>query len=620
MSRVREGGYWGRIGIVNLSKRVVRYWEPDRRLYRGFLGGLGIGVKLLIDRSPPRVDPLAPENVLVFAVGPVEGLSLAGAARVGSFFKSPLTGFFGESFCGGYLGTELARAGFDGIVVEGASDKPVYLLVEDGKIEVRDAGHLWGLDAYEAERELWKEHGEVMTAAIGPAGENLVRFANIVHGLYLHEKKGLRGGFFGRTGGGAVMGSKRLKALVIKGNLGVEAGDPKLLEELRSKVVKLARERLRSLTKYGTSAIMTLTNSTGSLPTRYYQDGSFPGYEKIGPETMNQTIVKKRVACFACPVACGRHTEIDDLRLEGPEYETLYALGPLTYVDDLEAIARANDAANRLGLDTITAGNVIALAMYLTEKKIIREEGFRFGDGGALVKAMELIAYRKGIGDVLAEGARKAAERLGAPDAAIHVKGLEFPGYEPRALKAVALAYAVSARGACHLRHVAYRPCLVGKHPFNPEVGVDRLSYEGHVEYVVELEDFHAIVDSLILCKFYTLPVIGPLLWNGVAEVYRAATGASISLRELRKIGERINNLIRLYNLREGLRREDDALPPRLYREPLASGPSKGEIIDKARFEEMLDEFYRLRGWSSEGVPGEEKLEELGLTGYATQS
>jgi aldehyde:ferredoxin oxidoreductase len=617
MVGVRRGGYWNKIGLVNLSSKSVKYLEFNEPLYEKYIGGVGLGAKLLIDNTSPRIEPLSSENLLIFSIGPVEGLVLPSAARMAAVFKSPLTGFFGESLCGGYIGTELARAGFDALVVKGVSTDPVYLIVEDGRVEIRSASHLWGLDTYTTEKELWSELGEVMTASIGPAGENLVRFACIVHGLYMHEKKKLRGGFFGRTGGGAVMGSKKLKAIAIRGNYKIEPIDDGKFIEFRDRVVRLAREKLQTLTKYGTSAIMALTNSTGSLPTRYYEGGSFPGYEEMGPETFNKLYVKKRITCFACPVACGRHSETSDgLEMEGPEYETLFALGPLTYIDELEAILRANDLANRLGLDTITTGNVIAFAMYLAEKKLIKEEWLRFGDGEALVKAVEMIAYRRGLGDILAEGVKRASEKLAASEYAVHVKGLEFPGYEPRALKGVALAYAVSARGACHLRHVAYRPNLIGAHPFNPEIKVDRLSYDGHVEYVAELEDFHVIVDSMILCKFYCLPIIGPLLWRELSEIYYLATGKSINPAELRRKGEIINNLIRVYNLREGLKKDDDMLPPRMYSEPLKFGASQGQNIDPERFMKMLDEYYRLRGWSDQGKPLPKKLEELGLKEY----
>ena len=617
MSRVRRGGYWNKIAVVDLSTKSVGYLESNDSLYTNYIGGIGLGLKILIDNTPPKIDPLSPDNLLVFAVGPVEGLILPSAARIASIFKSPLTGFFGESLCGGYIGTELAKAGLDAIVVKGASTNPVYLLVEDDRVEIENASHLWGLDTYETEKELWSELGEVMTASIGPAGENLVRFACIVHGLYMHEKKKIRGGVFGRTGGGAVMGSKKLKAIAIRGEYKIESADDERLHKFRENVIKLAREKLQTLTKYGTSAIMSLTNSTGSLPTRYYQGGSFEAYEKIGPETFNKLYVKKKITCFACPVACGRHSEDSDgLQTEGPEYETLFALGPLPYIDDLRTIVKANDLANKLGLDTISMGNVIAFVMYLAEKKIIKDEWLSFGDGKALLKAVEMIAYRRGLGDILAEGVKKASEKLDASKYAVHVKGLEFPGYEPRALKGVALAYAVSARGACHLRHVAYRPNLVGLHPFNPEIKVDRLSYEGHAEYVVELEDFHAVVDSMILCKFYCLPVIGPLLWRELSELYYIATGRSINPNYLRKKGETINNLIRIYNIREGLRRDDDILPTRIFSEPLEFGASKGEKIEFEKFMKMLEDYYRLRGWSDSGIPSPRKLEELGLNEY----
>ncbi|MEN2974924.1 MAG: aldehyde ferredoxin oxidoreductase family protein [Candidatus Caldarchaeales archaeon] len=617
MVKIRKNGYWNKIALVDLSYSSVKYIELDRSIYDRFIGGVGLGAKILIDNTPPRVDPLSTENIIVFTIGPVEGPGLPSDARMSAVFKSPLTGFFGESLCGGYVGTELAKAGLDGLVVKGASRKPIYLLVKDGAVDINDASHLWGLDTYETEKELWREIGESMTLAIGPAGENLVRYACIVHGLYMHEKKNLRGGFFGRTGGGAVMGSKKLKAIAIQGEYQVELAVTGDFIELRNTITRLAREKLQGLTKFGTSGIMSLTNTTGSLSTRYYEGGSFPGYEKIGPETLNKLYVKRKATCYVCPVACGRHSETsDNIKVGGPEYETLYAIGALTYVDNLDLIIKANDLANRFGMDTISAGNTIAFAMYMVEKGLVNEDWLRFGEGEAVLKILEMIAYRRGLGEVLAEGVKRASEKLKAEKYAIHVKGLEFPGYDPRALKGVALAFAISARGACHLRHVAYRPNLVGAHPFNPDIKIDRLSYDGHVEYVLELEDFYAVIDSMILCKFYALPVIGPLLWREVAEIYYRVTGKRIAPSELRKNGEIINNLIRIYNIREGLRLEDDMLPERIFSEPLKFGNSSGEKVDKERFLKMLEEYYRLRGWTREGVPTVEKIRELELTEY----
>jgi len=623
-SSVRESGYWHRVCFVDLSDGSVKYFDPGKDVYKNFIGGKGLGAKLLFDNTEPKIDPLSPDNVLVFSVGPIEGLALPSAARMALCFKSPLTNFFGESYCGGYIGTEMAKAGLDAIVVKGASKKPVYLYVEDGEVQIRDASDLWGLNTLETEKALWKEHGDkVQTAVIGQAGENLVKFACIVHGIYQHSVKGLRGGFLGRTGGGAVMGSKKLKAIAIRGTLEVVPADEKAYEELRREVSSKARNTLTTLAKYGTSGIMALTQSTGSLPTRYYQGGSFDGYEKVGPEAMNSTIVKKHITCYACPVACGRHSIVEyegkTIVLEGPEYETLYALSPLCGIDDLAAVAAANELANLYGLDTITLGNVVGFAMYLAERGLLKENdiGVKFGDGSSLVRAVEAIAFKRGLGKILAEGTKRAAEILGFPELAVHVKGLEFPGYDPRGLKGVALAYAVSQRGACHLRHVAYRPNLTGKHPFKPDVPVNRLAYEGHAEYVAEQEDFYAVIDSLIMCKFYSLPTIGPMLWEGVTAIYNMATGAGVNAAELRRIGERINNLIRLYNIREGLTRKDDYLPERMYKDPFAFGASKGEVVDRGKFEQMLDEFYSIKGWTKEGRPKPEKLAELGLTEYA---
>ncbi|MEM2567066.1 MAG: aldehyde ferredoxin oxidoreductase family protein [Candidatus Bathyarchaeia archaeon] len=601
-------GYAGKIARIDLTrvKVYVEILKEDLSSY--YIGGKGFGAKILYEELKPKIDPYDPSNMLIFAAGPVNGLALSGAARLCAVFKSPLTGIWGESQCGGYFGPELKRAGYDVIIISGKSEKPVYITVEDEEIRVESAAHLWGKDAFEAEDIIKRDHGKAFhVLSIGPAGENLVRYACITHN---------KGRQFGRCGAGAVMGSKRLKAIAVKGSGKIDAAKPEELDKFREELNEKIKERLKSLMEYGTPAIMALANTTGTLPTRYWTEGEFEGFEKINAETLKRKFFERSRACFACAVACGKISVIRKApdapsgsfatyvgsMVEGPEYETLFALGSLCGNDNLESIIKANEVCDRLGIDTISAGNAIAFAMYCYEKGVITQEDtdgidLKFGNSEAILTMLKKIAYREGFGNTLAEGVKRAAEIIGkgSEKFAVHVKGLEPPGYDPRGLKGVALAYAVSCRGACHLRHMAYRPNLTGQKPFRKEA-INRLSYEEQAEIVAELEDFHTIVDCMVLCKFVCLPTIGPILWDELTRLYNAITGREIGKDHLIGIAKNLNNIIRKFNQREGLNRSDDTLPQRFFNEGLRTGSSKGEKIQKQEFEKMLDEYYKLSG------------------------
>lgn len=491
-------------------------------------------------------------------------------------FKAPMTFGYGESQCGGFIAREFRRAGVDFLLITGRSESPVYIVVEDGKVEIKKATHLWKKDTFETEDILRKdEGGEVM--CIGQAGENLVRFACISH------RKGRQ---FGRAGAGAVMGSKMLKAIVVKGSREVEVPHPEELQSFRKWLIEAAREKLQSISKYGTPGIMALTNEMGVLPTRYWMKGNFDGFENINAETVMK-YVRKRTACFGCTVACGLVVKTDDVEMEGPEYETLYALGSLCENRDIKAIFRAAELCDRYGMDTISAGNAVAFLMACSERGEV-DEKIRFGDGEATVELIRKIAFREGIGDVLAEGTKRASEILKVSVEAVHVRGLEPPGYDPRGLYGMALAYAVSSRGACHMRSCAYRPNLVGT--------VDRLSPEGQAALVKDLEDMYCVVDSLVLCRFLCLPVIGPMFWKDLVKLYRIATGREMTVEQLKKIGEKICNLTRSFNLREGA--GEDRLPKTFFNHPLKLY-DREMVLSEEDFEKMLEEYYRLRGWRS---------------------
>ena len=599
------GGYAGRVLRVDLSRRSMRTEELQESALRAFIGGKGLGAWFLYRELKPGLDPLSPGNEIAFLTGPATGTPIPGSSRLACTFKSPLTGIWGESYCGGAIAYELKASGYDALVISGRAEEPVLLVVDDGEVELRSARHLWGLDTFETEDAVKEELGaRFQVLSIGLAGEKLVKVACVCHS---------RGRQLGRCGAGAVMGSKLLKAIAIRGRGSVEVAKPDELEELASDLREKAREVLRGLSEYGTPGIMARTNATETLPTRNWTEGSFPGYANIGPKAMRERIVIASRACRGCPVGCAKLSEVREgpyagAKVEGPEYETLFALGALCYNDCLESIVKLNELCDRLGLDTISTGNVLAFAMECYERGLVSAEDtggleLRFGDHEAMAEAVKRLATREGkLFDLLAEGVAKAARALGgeAEEMAVHVKGLEPPGYDPRGLKGVALAYAVSARGACHLRHVAYRPNLTGQHPFKPGVEVDRLSYEGQAEMVVELEDFYAVVDSMVLCRFLCLPTIGPILWSELAAIYSAITGLEVKPEGLRAIGASINDLVRAFNVREGVKREHDTLPKRFFEHPIA-----GEVVDRSTFEHMLDEYYALRGWDEQGRPRE---------------
>jgi len=598
-------GYAGSILRVNLAEsnptRACTIEPLKRELASDYIGGKGFGAKVLFEEIEPRIDPYDPANLLIFATGPVNGTTLSGAAKFCAVFKSPLTGIWGESQCGGYFAPQLKYAGYDMIIIQGRSEKPVYLSIEDEKIEIRNATHLWGKDAFETEEIIKKDHGKkLQVLSIGPAGENLVRYACISHA---------KGRQFGRCGAGAVMGSKRLKAVAVRGSESVQISRPEEFEEFRKELNEKIKEHLRSLKEYGTPPLMALTNTTGTLPTRNWREGKFEGFEEINAEVMKRKIMKRSKACYACTVACGKISKVETgpytgTEVEGPEYETLFALGSLCGNDNIESIAKANEICDRLGMDTISAGNVLAFAMECYEKGLITQKDaggieLAFGNHQAMIATLRKIAYRENLGNILAEGVKRAAKIIGkgAETFAVHVKGLEPPGYDPRGLKGVALAYSASCRGACHLRHMAYRPNLTGSHPFR-EGKIDRLSYNGQVMMIKEQEDFYTLIDSMVLCKFVCLPTIGPILWKELTKLYSITTGIKMGKKEFVTVAERINNMVKLFNVREGISRKDDALPKRFIKQPI-----KGQIVKEKQLRVMLDEYYKLRGWNREGMP-----------------
>ncbi|MDH5770290.1 MAG: aldehyde ferredoxin oxidoreductase family protein [Candidatus Bathyarchaeota archaeon] len=607
-------GYMGSVLRVNLTKQRFFTEELRKDLPRKFVGGNGFGVTFLFKEVGRDINPLASDNKLIFATGPLTGTPIPVAVEFGVFAKSPLTNHLGESYSSGFFGPQLKRSGYDVLIIEGRASKPVYLRIMDRDIRLEGAEDLWGRDCWETEEILRKEEASkdsgVLT--IGPAGENMVRFACVTSDFYRQA---------GRTGLGAVMGSKQLKAIVVKGSKEVEVAKPLELEdfvkEWTQKVLK--SPKMKGLRAYGTPSLVILENELGVMPTRNWQESLFEHAEEICGEALRKLYVTRTVGCLdTCPIACGKHSVVREGRYKGsevvgPENQTIYALGHNCGIGDLGAIIKANELCDRLGLDTMSTGCTLAFAMECYERgKLTKADldgvDLRFGNDEALIEMVRKIAYREGFGNLLAEGVRILATKLGAEDYAIQIKGLEPSGFDLRGLKGAALAYAVSNRGGCHLR---------GRVEFMELLGlVDRFNVESKARLVKEREDLFTVLDSLIVCKFAE-PVFD---LSHLANTYSLVTGEDLTEKELLQAGERTVNLERMFISREGLSRKDDTLPERIMSEPIAQGPSKGQKITSKELKRMLDQYYMIRGWDRQtGKPAEEKLIELNLEEYVNE-
>lgn len=598
-------GWMGNILRVDLTNGKFATEDLDLELAKGFIGGRGLASKILFDEIDPQVDSLSPQNKLIFATGPLTGTGAATGARYMVVTKSPLTGAIACSNSGGYFGPELKFADYDLIVFEGKSDRPVYLWIENDQVELRGAEHLWGKNTHQTEDLIRAEtHKNAKVACIGPAGEKLVRIAAV-----MNDKNRAAA----RSGVGAVMGSKNLKAVAVKGNGKVGIADRGAFKKANALVlekIKSAPTTAEGLPNFGTAICVNPFNEFHLFPTRNFQKGFFEGAEKISGEAITNGIFVKRRACYACPIGCGRVTKITDPDYqgegEGPEYETIAALGSNCGVDNLAAITRANYYCNELGLDTISTGVVIAGAMELYERGFITQEEaglkLNFGNAQALVELTRKIGLREGFGDILAEGGYRMAKRYGHPELFMGVKKQEFPGLQLRGLQGDGLGFATSNRGACHLRASMYCPEVFGI----PEK-IDPLDTKDKALWVKKLQDLGAVIDSAGVCIFITFAGIGS---EEVLGILKAATGVRYSMESILFAGERIWNLERVFNLKAGITGKDDNLPPRMLKEPMPEGPYKGQVV---RLDEMLPEYYQLRGWDENGNPAPEKLAELGL-------
>lgn len=622
-------GFAGAVLHVNLTTGELQVEHPDEQTYRTYLGGSALALSYLLRECPAGADPLGPDNVLVFAISAPTGFPISGQSRATVVARSPLTGAVGDAQAGGFWPAELKFAGFDAVVIKGRSEHPVYLWIHDGEAELRDASHLWGMETGPAEDRIREELGDndIEVAQIGPAGEKLVRFAAIMT---------MANRAFGRTGLGAVMGAKNLKAVAVRGRRKPVAADSAALLALAKEGAKGIDDNpaVKGLGKYGTANIVGYQNAIGGQPTYNYRTGVFPEADKMTGERMYETILKDRDTCYACAVRCKRVVEVIDgpypvsPRYGGPEYETISTFGSYCGVSDLAAIAKANELCARYGADTISAGATIAWAMECFEQGLIttQETGgieLRFGDAGAMLAMLEHLLRREGLGDVLAEGSVRAAERLGrGHEYLIAVKGQEIPAHMPQVKRSMALIYAANPFGADHQSSEhdnSYTP-KSGKRDLsrmarlgltNPQ---DRTALnEEKVRFTLTTQYTFSALDSISVCQFVFGPgwqLYGP---EDTARLMRAVTGWDITVEELQEVGARRLNLLRAFNAREGIGRDRDTLPKRLFKK-LEEGRSAGLAVDEEELARALDAYYTMAGWDRvTGMPTRERLEELWL-------
>jgi len=607
-------GYMGKILKIDLTTGKTHSRTFDEQYARKYLGGQGFVVEIVYHAMPKGADPLGPQNVLAMAGGVFDGFPVGTGGKVAWAAKSPATGTLAESIMGGSIGPELKHAGYDALEIVGKADKPSYIYIEDDKVEINEAADLWGKDTRVVPEMLKKRHGwDVKVACIGVAGEKLSKIASID----CDDRQA------GRAGLGAVMGSKNLKAVVIRGTKDLEPAEPKKLLEIALRYQKIyeAAPSFIEDTKYGTGEFLGWVNKEkGVFPTRNWQEGYFKEREGIDPYSWAPKYVTKNKACFACTKPCGKLFEVKSgkfagVAIDGIEYETLYSLGGACGNSDVESVARANELCDLLGMDTISAGVTVGFAMELMQRGIITEKevGFKLtwdNASDAVPRMIEMMGNRRGFGDILADGVRVAAKKIGKGSEryAIHTKGMEPPAYDVRGMKGHGLAYMTSTRGACHLRAGFYAPELVGK--FWKWEGIDRFSTVNKGFMVSQTENFMCVYDSIGLCKFSR----GFFLIAKLPEVIEAITGLKFTEDDLLKIGERIHNMKGDFNAREGVTRKDWLLPTRILEDPIPDGPSKGSKISVDEMNLMLDDYMKARGWTKDGVPTPEKLKELDIS------
>jgi len=600
-------GVIGCLATIDLSsEKTVFETIPDGD-FRKFLGGNGLAIKLFLERVRPGIDALSPENVLFFGTGPVTGTGIQGSDRVCVAAKSPLTGLFFDSYMGGRFASTLKHAGYDAIAIRGKAGKPSYILVTSAGVEIRDASDLMGRSPEEVRSILSARIKNCEVCAIGVAGERLVRYASIIH-----PRPNGRPGIAGRGGLGTVMGSKNLKAVVVQRETEIKpkVHSDALLRDVKRRIQTVLNDRTGHLTSLGTAFGVTAINASGALGTRNLREETFESAGDVSGEMLRDEYYRKNISCYSCPVACGKLCELDGKLVKNPEYETIYALGPMVGIGDMEAIMRANVLCDEYGLDTISMGITIAFAIECFQEGIISAQRagnrtLNFSDAGLVLDLIQKTAYRQGIGDLLAEGTRRMSGILGGESwkYAYQVKGLEIAGHSPRVVKTLAIGYATNTRGGSHQdARVRYLP--------------DMDTYEGKVELAIANQNLSAVGDSLVQCRFIMESALGQAFGNEYSNLVKAVTGLELSTAELNEIGERIVNMERMFNIREGIRRRDDTLPYKVMWEEIPQGPHKGERIPAEKLEELLNSYYKLRGWDENGVPLKETLKRLGLEQY----
>ena len=612
-------GYFMKIIEIDLSIGEIKFLDLKEKVLTEYIGGSGLGAKLLFDYTSKDTKPFDSGNVLIFSTGPFTGTKVFSSDRFSVITKSPLTGIFAESDCGGRWGESFKKCGFDAIIIKGKAVEPVYITIKNNEIKINKALHLWGKDTYETDKIIKEEFNKnARNICIGNAGENLVKFACIIN-------EGKHGRAAGRTGIGAVMGSKNLKAIAVLGNKKVEIAYPEKLNNFVKKMLPHMIEKTQNLKKYGTSGGVENQEIIGDLPIKNWNKGSWKNAKKISGQYMEKNILTSNYHCGTCVIGCGRTIEINEGQntIEegaGPEYETIGMLGSNLLIDNIETISKANELCNKYGLDTISTGSIIGFCMEAYERGLIDQEdldGIKldWGNGSAVLELIKNIAFRKGFGDILAEGILEVSKKIGkySYEFANHVKGLDLPAHDPRAKVSLALGYATSNRGACHVQAFT--------HDFEEGASLDDLGYpetldrfetKGKAKFVADMQNLMSLFDSLHICKF---TIFGGMTVEPLVKILNMVTGFNFSKDEFLKIGERIFNLKRLYNNREGISRKDDTLPPRILYSPRGGG--SGDNLPA--FNEMLRDYYRVRGWNEFGIPKQETIERLELEDYYKQ-
>lgn len=596
-------GYNGKLLRINLKDKTVKVEELDLKKAEKYIGGRGLGTRLFMDEVDPKVDALSPENKLIIFTGPLTGAPVPTGGRYMVITKSPLSNTIACSNSGGYWGAELKAAGYDGIILEDKADEPVYISINDDLVEIKSAANLWGKVVSETTDELKKEVPEksrILT--IGPAGENLSRMAAVMND---YDRAA------GRSGVGAVMGSKNLKAIAVKGSGRAKVKDEESLKEITAACMKKIKENGvtgAGLPTYGTAILVNIINENGVLPTNNFQKSYFEKADDISGETMTNNHLVRKNPCYRCPIACGRWVKIEDMGIEvgGPEFETMWSFGSDCGVNDIISIYKANYWCNEYGLDTISVGSTIAAAMELRQKGYIKDEELdgtplEYGNAQSTIDWTIKIGKAEGLGAKMAEGSYRLCETYGAPELSMTVKKLEIPAYDPRGIQGHGLNYATSNRGGCHVRGYMISPEILGL----PEK-LDRFSLDGKAQWVKIFQDLTAAIDSLGLCLFTSF-AFGA---QDYADLYNAVAGTEHTAETILEAGERIYNIERQFNLQAGIDPNQDTLPRRLLEDAIEEGPSKGSVH---RLSELLPEYYAVRGWSEGGIPTDERLGKLGI-------